>query len=240
LSRLCNKSKLKNAMIYRTSQAPKQNNRDIDATGSWLSIGDLMSVLLMVFALLLITALLQLAEESEKSRKTRIIIIQTLEKSLNDAGINVQTNPETGDISILDEILFEENDAILKQRGKDFLKLFVPVYSDVLFSKQNIGGDEIDVSGEVINIIIEGHASLKGDRNYNMILSARRSANVAAEISFMNFPNKAAFEQKIIVAGRGSLDADKLRDLATDRKVVFRFNFKRDVLETRFNQLIAL
>jgi hypothetical protein len=72
----------------------KTPNQEIDETGAWLSIGDLMSGLLMIFSLLLIVALLQLTEAAEESKESRIIIIQSLQKTLAEEGINAKINPE--------------------------------------------------------------------------------------------------------------------------------------------------
>ena len=87
-----------------------QRSVDAEESGVWLSIGDLMSVLLMIFALLLITALVQISDVREKSQSTRIVIIKGINDALESAGIEVQADSTTGDISILDSILFDQND----------------------------------------------------------------------------------------------------------------------------------
>lgn len=47
----------------------------------------------------------------------------------------------------------------------------------------------------------------------------------------MNFPTKAPLSQKILAAGRGEIESDKTRDNPSDRKVVFRFQFRSDELK---------
>ena len=54
---------------------------------------------------------------------------------MKSKNINVQVNPETGDISIQESILFDKGSTQLKPAGKDFLRKFIPVYSGVVFSK---------------------------------------------------------------------------------------------------------
>jgi outer membrane protein OmpA-like peptidoglycan-associated protein len=198
--------------------AIKKDNH-VDDSGAWLSIGDLMSGLLMIFALLLISALVQISEVSEQSQNNRVIIIKGINDSLASAGIDVKADPETGDISILDSVLFGRDDYELKQSGRDFLDTFVPLYGDVIFQSD-------DVSNEVVRIVIEGHTSKEGSFNYNMKLSLLRANSVSEYIRSMKFENKNAFFKKILISGRGPIDADDFNVLAEDRSVKFRLQFK--------------
>ena len=92
------------------SHIPELKQEEIDDSGAWLSIGDLMSALLMIFALLLISALVQISEVAEESQNNRIMIIKGINDALSAANISVSADPVTGDISILDSVLFEQND----------------------------------------------------------------------------------------------------------------------------------
>ncbi|MFW1118426.1 chemotaxis protein MotB, partial [Vibrio parahaemolyticus] len=74
--------------------APK--TADVEESGVWLSVGDLMSVLLMIFSLLLISALVQISEVYEESQNTRVVIIKGINDALNAAGIEVKADPDTG------------------------------------------------------------------------------------------------------------------------------------------------
>ncbi|RAU19357.1 chemotaxis protein MotB [Nitrincola tibetensis] len=194
---------------------------DIDESGAWLSIGDLMSGLLMIFALLLILALLQLTEAAEKAKSSRIVIIQSLQKTLAEKGINAEVDPQTGDISILDSVLFDSNSAELKPEGREFLSLFIPVYSNAIFSSDQ-------VADQIQHVIIEGHTSSTGGWDYNMKLSLDRALSVSETISNLTFNGKEQFQTRMLVAGRGKLDADQFEDKPSDRKVIFRFQFKSD------------
>ncbi|ANG63066.1 chemotaxis protein MotB [Marinobacterium aestuarii] len=194
---------------------------DIDETGAWLSIGDLMSGLLMIFALLLILALLQLTEAAEKAKSGRIVIIQSLQKTLSEKGINAEVDPQTGDISILDSVLFDIDSAALKPAGHDFLELFVPAYSNAIFSSD-------DVANEIQHVVIEGHTSSTGSWDYNMNLSLNRANSVSEAVSRLSFMGKGRFRARMLVAGRGEADADQSVDRPGDRKVIFRFQFKSD------------
>ncbi|MBW4445703.1 MAG: OmpA family protein [Spirirestis rafaelensis WJT71-NPBG6] len=191
-----------------------------DDSSIYLSIGDLMSGLLMFFMLLFITALLQLAEKDAPKR----VVIGNVVGQMQSNNINVKVNPETGDVSIQESILFAKGSTELKPEGKAFLRSFIPVYSKVIFSKT-------EFEKEISRVIIEGHTSSEGDYQTNLQLSLLRSSSVAKFIFYeMNFTTKAPLSQKILAAGRGEIEADKTRDNPGDRKVVFRFQFRSDEL----------
>lgn len=191
-----------------------------DDSNIYLSIGDLMSGLLMFFALLFITALLQLAEKDVPKR----LVIGNVVGEMKSNNINVKVNPETGDISIQESILFAKGSTELKPEGKAFLRSFVPVYSGVIFSRP-------EFEQEISRVVIEGHTSSEGDEQINLELSVMRSASVHKYIfSDMNFPTKTSLSQKILAAGRGEIESDQSRDNPGDRKVVFRFQFRSDEL----------
>ncbi len=214
----------------------------VEDGGIWLSIGDLMSGLLMFFALLFVTVQLQLQEKLlevarlEKTLQEKIAQLEQYQEAFDrlpaailaalnqemPPGTQLNVDPRTGDVSIPDAILFDENSAELKAEGKQFLQQFVPIYSRVIF-----GSDLFD--RQITRIIVEGHTSSKGEERANMSLSLRRSLAVTDYIlsDALNFPSKPQFVQKILAAGRGESDANRDRDDPSDRKVVFRFQLRR-------------
>ena len=208
--------------------APK--TADTDEAGVWLSVGDLMSVLLMIFALLLISALVQISEVYEGSINTRVVIIKGINDALNVAGIEVQADAETGDISITDSILFDLDDHRLKLSGESFLNTFIPIYSGVIF-QANATADEVS------RIVIEGHSSSEGSFNRNMELSVLRANSVIEFINSMKFQNKSRFFKKVVISGRGPLEADPDVVNSADRKVKFRFQFKDDEFLGNFSKV---
>jgi outer membrane protein OmpA-like peptidoglycan-associated protein len=186
--------------------------------GIWLSIGDLMSGLLMFFALLFITVMVQLKQYQEAFDKLPLVILNTLRQEV-PGGENLQVDQKTGDVSIPDAILFDEGSAELKPAGKQFLRSFIPVYSKVIFSN-----DEFDRM--ITRVIVEGHTSSFGTERENMDLSLQRALSVSEYISSLQFPTQADFKQKVLAAGRGELDANQQVDSPGDRKVVFRFQLR--------------
>ncbi len=210
-----------------------------EENGIFLSISDLMSGIFLFFLLLFITVLLQLKEsELEKQRlldqvkEQRRIIIGTLINELQGNNINVTVNPETGDISIRENILFDLASAELKPEGRQFLRQFIPVYSGVVFTNPTI-------ESEVSRVVIEGHTSSSGDYKSNLELSLLRSLSVSQYIfsQDFDFPTKEEFSQKVLLSGRGEIDSRQDIDDPVDRKVVFRFQFRTDQLEQSIEEL---
>lgn len=194
---------------------------EIDETGTWLSIGDLMSGLVMLFALLLVVSLLLINEAADRAKDSRVVIIQSLQETLKAAGINANIDPVSGDISILDSVLFDSGSYELKPEGIRFLERFVPIYSKALFSDETI-------ASQIQFVVIEGHTSAAGGWDYNMDLSLKRANSVSQEISQMTFARKDAFRSGLLVSGRGEAAANQTHNQASDRKVVFRFQFTGD------------
>jgi len=202
-----------------------------------LSIGDLMSGLLMIFALLFMVVFVQYQVEQQKAKRLEVEV-KKYEKAFRDLPLIVKNNlekeigagafevdPKTGDLKIGDRILFDENSSALNAQGKIFLQNFIPAYSKVIFELP------VELSSQVSKISIEGATSSSGNDRENMNLSLNRAAAVYNYIfndgSFPNFPTKEQFKQIILVAGRGEIDANRSVVEASDRRVTFRFQVRR-------------
>ncbi|AFZ12766.1 OmpA/MotB domain protein [Crinalium epipsammum PCC 9333] len=207
-----------------------------DDSSFLLSIGDLMSGLLMLFALLFIIVQMQLSERIQEVKRLEtelaaykkaidelpIRILNAINGNVGGKGVFI-VDPKTGDVSIAERLLFDEGSAELKPEGKKFLQEFIPVYSQVIFSNNKF--DE-----QITRIVIEGHTSSEGSDKVNLELSLRRSLSVSDYIfsNQLNFKTKGQLRNKILAAGRGEIDANQKIDNPSDRKVVFRFQFKRE------------
>lgn len=198
-------------------------------SGVWLSVGDLMSGLLMFFALLFIAVSAQLVEYDNIIKKIPLAIIEKT-KEIPGIGDSIKVDPN-GDLSLDDKILFDEGKAILKPQGKRFLKDFIPLYAETIFTDERF-------DNQVSRIIIEGHTSLKGSKKDNMELSFQRALAVTEYIDTINFSNQDKFRKKLLAAGRGNIDANKAFDDPKDRKVMFRFQFKREDLGQVFKNKV--
>ena len=190
-----------------------------DESGSWLSVGDLMSVALMIFALLLVTTLVKITEQQEKVKNQRVVIITALGEMLKESGIEAEINQETGDISIMDSVLFDLGKYNLREDGQSFLNNFVPHYAKVIFETPG-------ASDEIVRVIVEGHTSSSGSEASNMFLSLQRANSVYQNIDQMDFDYRYQFLDKLLVSGRGELNANQLEDTQGDRKVMFRLQFR--------------
>jgi outer membrane protein OmpA-like peptidoglycan-associated protein len=194
----------------------------------YLAIGDLMSGVLMVFALLFITTLLQLQEAKEQLSQQRRIFVGELVGHLKGNEIDVKINEETGEVSLRESILFDEGSSQLKAAGKAALSQFIPLYSQVIFANP-------EVEREISRVIIEGHTSSVGSYESNMELSLMRALAVTRYIfsEELQFIGKSELTQKIMAAGRGEIEAEPNFDNPGDRKVVFRFQFRGEEIGER-------
>lgn len=199
-------------------------NEFVDHEGqsaSWIALADLMTGLMAIFLVLCLVIL-------TNQDRTRVMIIQSIQEEMQAEGIKVEIDPETGDISIAENILFPYGSAQLSAQGQYFLNDFIPVYSQVLFHK--LKPEQLQ---QVARIIVEGHGSR--DRNTsvdyatNMTLSLNRANSVVQHVNSMpNFNGKNPFLLKLTPVGRGNIDA-KPYDSASDRKVVFKFQFASEL-----------
>lgn len=188
---------------------------------AWLSIGDLMSVLFLIFVLLFVTMALQAGQAP--------VVVGELIEQLRANDIEVNINEETGAVSFRESILFDEGSATLKPSGKTFLSDFTPVYSSVLFSKE-------EFREEITRVVVEGHTSSGGSYGFNMDLSAERAMSVAQYIlsGDLDIPKQDVLREKLLVAGRGETEARQDVDDPSDRRVILRLAFRGDDIRMFF------
>ena len=212
----------------------KKKEIQIEETNYWLSIGDLMASILMIFMLLFIVKTIETGRELRK--KEEIIegftglkknIISKIQKDFEERGIKVDLDPQTGTIKIDDKILFNTGEYLLKPEGKKYLNEFVPIYINLLLNDEQ-------VKKELSQIIIEGHTDDVGSYIYNMELSQKRAFEVIKYIydEMPNFKGKEGLKSYITANGRsnikvlrdesGNIDRDK------SRRVEFQFKLKED------------
>ena len=185
-------------------------------TSTWIALADLMTGLMAIF---LVMFLIMTTQQG----RTRIIIIQSVQKAMKEKNIEVKVDAKTGDISVTDSVLFAQNQAVLTPEGKLMLQKFIPQYSAAIY-----GLDESQRK-QIARIAIEGHTSREGTYMHNMTLSLERANAVVQFVNDMpEFKNKAAFLNMLTPVGRGFIDADRVAQ-AADRKVMLRFQFHSDL-----------
>ncbi|MCB1657731.1 MAG: OmpA family protein [Moraxellaceae bacterium] len=200
-------------------------------SATWISLADLMTGLMAIF---LVMCMIIMTNQD----RTRILIIQSVQKNMKEQGIKVDIDSKTGDISIADNILFPYGSAQLSAQGKYFLEAFIPIYSKVIFG---LSPEQLE---QVSRIVVEGHGSrdnnTSSDYANNMALSLSRANAVVQYVNNMPlFENKINFLLKLTPVGRGNIDA-KPYDDPSDRKVVFKFQFASELFHIKKEEITHL
>ncbi|WP_163152241.1 OmpA family protein [Anoxybacillus sp. MB8] len=200
----------------------------------WMSYADLMSAMLMVFALLLTLVILDYRELLEKKEKqikevvsVKTEIIKALTEEFEKSNMSIEIDQQTGAIRFPGSILFKTNSSEISEEGKTFLKKFIPKYMGILLQDR--------FKNEISSIIIEGHTDKQGTYMYNMSLSQSRAYSVLAYIYSEQFPNfkERELSKKYITANGRSFsspltDEKGQYDPERSRRVEFLFRLKED------------
>lgn len=194
----------------------------------WISYSDLMTTLAILFMLMVASSLLEIHEEQEQRN---IIRTQIIDELINRLGQKypVSIDIQTGAITISDGILFGFNQTSLTDQGKEFLKEFVPDYTDILLGNEK-------AREYVAQIIVEGHADNVGSYEINMEKSLGRAYTVSSYIfnqnEFPGFPYREDLKSILTANGRSNMDPKETPELS--RRVEFKFRLKDwDLLNTK-------
>ncbi len=210
---------------------PQRNSQSND-TAFWISYSDLMTAMMVLFMIMFVTALLSniqqiwpAAQSARLQQEMKDELITELKEKYE-----VDINEETGDVTIKEDLLFDSDDATLKEEGKAFLKSFMPVYTSIVFKTP---GRE----GFVDQIIIEGHADKTGTYDGNMKLSLDRANSVVMYI-FSDAINDSGYiddqngveskreilRRKLVAAGRSDQKPKESNDQSRRVEIKFRSN----------------
>ncbi|NEY71096.1 OmpA family protein [Bacillus mesophilus] len=209
-----------------------------------MSYSDLMSALLLMFALFLMVNILNNQKSMEEKDKVieeligvKSKIIQELNTAFSDSDLQMEVDPHTGAIRFSSGVFFDYNSSGISDAGKQHLQEFIPQYINVLLSDQ--------FRDHVSQVIVEGHTDNEGTYIYNLELSQNRSLSVVKEIfsdEFTAFQNKEELRKIITSNGRsfnepilnenGEINPDK------SRRVEFKFRLKDEELIDEIEQMV--
>ncbi|WP_071394825.1 OmpA/MotB family protein [Bacillus tuaregi] len=210
----------------------------------WQSYADLMSAMLMVFALLLTLVILDIREiqEQQEEKIEEVVsvkseIIKALTEAFSESNVSIDIDQQTGAIRFPGSVLYEYNSAALSPAGKDFLNQFVPNYLDILLQDR--------FKDEISSIIIEGHTDNSGTYLYNMKLSQERAYSVLDYIYNEEMPDfhvRELSKEYVTANGRGFTspleDSNGQYSPELSRRVEFLFRLKDDEAIEAIDKLV--
>lgn len=190
----------------------------------WLSYSDLMAGLLMVFALMLFSALHHYQRRVVEVRdilEVRREIAASLRETFGDHPA-LEVDSATGVVRFRDQILFEEGSAVLRTAGQSQLREFATQYFAVVLEHQKY-------LEQLEEIVVEGHTNDNGSYIYNLRLSQDRAYAVMVYLlTHADLPEKA--QDYVTANGRSYsrmvLTSEGLPDKERSRRIEIRFRLK--------------
>lgn len=228
----------------RTERSRDVKRYEEEGNHYWMSYSDLMSALLLIFALLLMVNMYN--NQTEIEAKDKVIeevigvktkLIERLRETFQDSNLQMEIDPQTGAIRFSSGVFFEYNSSEISAAGRKNLETFIPAYISILLSEE--------FRPHISQIIIEGHTDDDGDYLYNLNLSQERSFAVVNEIMGEDFPDfeyKAKLRDIVTSNGRSFsepiLNKDGSIDAAKSRRVEFKFRLKDDEVIKKIEELV--
>ena len=152
-------------------------------------------------------------------------IINSQFAAFSGSGLQINIDPDTGEIVLANSILFDAGSDTLRPEGMEFLNEFIPVYLDVLMKPE--------FEGYISEVIIEGHTDTKGTYFGNLELSQERASSVmeySLSVPGLTEEQKEYLQAMVSATGRGSAepvyDEEGNIDSEACRRVEFKFRMK--------------
>ena len=164
-------------------------------------------------------------EEQTELVEIRNSILESLTANFEQAGIDIAVDPQTGEISLSDSVLFGNESYELSAEGKEYLDKVFGVYAQTLL--------EGEYADRVSDIIFEGHTNTLGTFEYNQDLSEKRADAVLnhclqSEANGLSSELKAQVEALASPVGRSYTDpvytSDGEVDMEASRRVCLKFH----------------
>ena len=232
----------------------RNKETEMEEVSYWLSYSDMMAGLLLVFVLIISFTMLQARLEYEEKtaqidKQQEIIdqmmgvkgdIINALVIEFDDSKLAVKIDESTGAIMFDSDLLFDPNQAVLKQSSKDFLDSFLPKYFTILL------GDQF--KDNVAEIIIEGHTAEFGSYMACLQLSQSRAFSVANyavrdDSILKDYIDLNDLRSVLTVNGRAYFDPvydkDGNYDMVLSRRVEIKFRLKNEDIIDEMKKLVG-
>jgi len=194
------------------------------------SLTDLMTSLMVIFILLL---LVFVSHTATKDAALTDVLLKQLQQDLAPQGFNEDSiHPDPRDRNAILVIVpgklmnFKLQESNLQDEGKQFLRVYIPKFANVLCSNQ--------FRSSIDSIVVEGHTDKQRfgktpeeSQKNNLKLSQGRSMAVVEEaLNDLNGvePDRTCFLEKLSATGRGEQEPEKTDD--ESRRVIFRIRVR--------------
>ena len=167
-------------------------------------------------------------------------VIEALKNEFSKNNINVDIDAQTGALTLEASVMFDYDQAELRDAGKQALEQILPIYCKVLLQD--------DYMKYLAEIIIDGYTDTDGDYSYNLQLSQQRSLAVAQYLldiqgNFLDATQSQNLEKYLTVNGHSManpvLDASGNVDKDASRRVEVKFRLKDEEMIDELNQLLS-
>lgn len=206
-------------------------SQDDTSAGLSNSFTDLMTSLAVIFILLLVATLHNVHQESEVTRNSVLVELQSSLKDFESGGIVVKSEP-TDPLSLLilvpeDLLAFQLDKADISSKGETFLQTFIPRLARTVCSSRFVK--------EINSVVVEGHTDSSGTARHNLDLSQKRSLSVVrASLNVLeghgSGQEQSAFLQLLSASGRGSAEIitgpTGQEDAPSSRRVIFKIRVR--------------
>ena len=201
-------------------------------TEYWLSFSDLMAGLLMIFALMLLSALYDYTSGVEGIReivKVREEVIDSLKAEFPEGRGAVVHVEENGSVRFLDNVLFSQGSAVVSPEGRTQLSSFATSYLSVLLGNPKF-------REQLRAVVVEGHTNSDGSYEVNLNLSQVRAFAVMLVLLEHAGEYRNILEALVSANGRSYSDLLYLEDDLTiedkerSRRIEIHFRLNDDEL----------